>query len=126
MANDRKLDGIHFMLPTPFDANGAVDTPSFNRLVGAARAANCTGVVTLGVMGEAHRLTDAERGQVIDAVVSAAGDDLTVTVGASAESGRALSARVRDAQSAGTTAQTPRHIFPTAPAPAPAPATARH
>jgi len=92
------------MLPTPFDANGAVDTPSFNRLVGAARAANCTGVVTLGVMGEAHRLTDAERGQVIDAVVSAAGDDLTVTVGASAESGRALSARVLDAQSAGATA----------------------
>ena len=104
MADDRKLDGIHFMLPTPFDASGEVDTASFTRLVGAARDAKCTGVVTLGVMGEAHRLTDAERAPVIDAVVAAAGDDLTVTVGASAESGRALAARVRDAQSAGATA----------------------
>lgn len=92
------------MLPTPFDASGEVDTASFTRLVGAARDAKCTGVVTLGVMGEAHRLTDAERAPVIDAVVAAAGDDLTVTVGASAESGRALAARVRDAQSAGATA----------------------
>ena len=92
------------MLPTPFDANGDVDLDSFKRLLTAARAANCTGVVTLGVMGEAHRLTDAERGPIIDAVVEAAGEDLTVTVGASAESGRALASRVRDAQSAGATA----------------------
>jgi 4-hydroxy-tetrahydrodipicolinate synthase len=104
LANNRKLDGIHFMLPTPFDSNGEVDTASFDRLVGAARTANCTGVVTLGVMGEAHRLTDAERAPIIDAVVAAAGDDLTVTVGSSAESGRALAARVRDAQSGGATA----------------------
>jgi len=104
LADDRKLDGIHFMLPTPFDANGDVDLASFARLMSAARSANCTGVVTLGVMGEAHRLTDAERGPIIDAVVANAGDDLTVTVGASAESGRALASRVKDAQSAGATA----------------------
>jgi 4-hydroxy-tetrahydrodipicolinate synthase len=104
LAIDRKLDGIHFMLPTPFDANGEIDTASFVRLVEAARDANCTGVVALGVMGEAPRLTDAERSPVMDAVVAAAGDDLTVTVGASAESGRALADRVRDAQSAGATA----------------------
>lgn len=55
-------------------------------------------------MGEAHRLTDSERGPIIDAVVAAAGDDITVTVGVSAESGRALAARVRDAQLAGATA----------------------
>jgi 4-hydroxy-tetrahydrodipicolinate synthase len=55
-------------------------------------------------MGEAHRLTDVERAPIIDAVVAAAGDDLTVTVGTSAESGRALAARVRDAQSGGATA----------------------
>jgi 4-hydroxy-tetrahydrodipicolinate synthase len=92
------------MLPTPFDANGEVDTDSLSRLVAAARAADCTGVVALGVMGEAHRLTDAERSPVIDAVIAASANDLTVTVGASAESGRALAARVRDAQSAGATA----------------------
>ena len=100
----RKLDGIHFMLPTPFESNGDVDRGSFTRLVDCARNAGCTGVVTLGVMGEAHRLTDAERGPVIDSVVGAAGDDLTVTVGVSAESGRALASRVEDAQLAGATA----------------------
>lgn len=98
------MDGIHFMLPTPFQSNGDVDLASFSRLVNAAKAAGCTGVVTLGVMGEAHRLTDTERGPIIDAVVAAAGDDLTVTVGASAESGRALAQRVKDAQSSGATA----------------------
>ena len=66
MAADRKLDGIHFMLPTPFDSSGEVDTASFTRLLAGARDAGCTGVVTLGVMGEAHRLTDAERGPIID------------------------------------------------------------
>jgi 4-hydroxy-tetrahydrodipicolinate synthase len=104
LAEVQKLDGIHFMLPTPFDSNGDVDIESFSRLVSAAKKAKCTGVVTLGVMGEAHRLTDAERAPIIDTVVTAAGDDLTVTVGASAESGHALASRVRDAQSAGATA----------------------
>ncbi len=104
MASDRKLNGIHFMLPTPFDANGDVGTASFALLVDCARRAGCTGVVTLGVMGEAPRLTDSERGPVLDAVVAAAGDDVTVTVGVSVESGHALAARVRDAQSAGATA----------------------
>ena len=92
------------MLPTPFDQNGDVDTSSFKRLVNGARIAKCTGVVTLGVMGEAHRLTDSERGPIIDAVVKAADDDLAVTVGVSAESGRSLASRTRDAQSAGATA----------------------
>jgi 4-hydroxy-tetrahydrodipicolinate synthase len=92
------------MLPTPFDADGEVDTSSFKRLTNAARNANCTGLVALGVMGEAPRLTDSERGPIIDAVVAAAGDDLTVTIGTSAESGRALASRVREAQSAGATA----------------------
>ncbi len=104
MAIDRDLSGIHFMLPTPFDANGDVDIASFTRLVDAARNAGCTGVVALGVMGEAHRLTDAERGPIVDAVVTAAGTDLTVTVGASAESSRALAIRVTDAELAGATA----------------------
>ena len=104
MAAERNFHGIHFMLPTPFDQNGDVDTASFARLVAGARTAKCTGVVTLGVMGEAQRLADSERGPIIDAVIKAANDDLTVTVGVSAESGRSLASRVRDAQSAGATA----------------------
>ena len=104
MSAEQNFHGIHFMLPTPFDQNGDVDTCSLKSLVNGARIAKCTGVVTLGVMGEAHRLTDSERGPIIDTVVKAAGDDLTVTVGVSAESGHSLAARTREAQSAGATA----------------------
>ena len=101
---DNSLNGIHFMLPTPFDENGVVDANSLKTLVNAATSASCRGVVTLGVMGEAHRLIDSERLPIIEAVKAAAGDDLTVTVGVSAESGRAVAERVKEAQSAGATA----------------------
>ncbi len=101
---ENTLNGIHFMLPTPFDENGDVDAASLNTLVNAARSAKCRGVVTLGVMGEAHRLIDSERLPIIEAVKDAAGEDLTVTVGVSAESGRAVAERVKEAQLAGATA----------------------
>ena len=98
------LNGIHFMLPTPFTPGGDVDTAPLSRLVEAAAQAGCRGVVTLGVMGEAHRLLDSERRPIIDAVVSAANGRLTVTVGISADSNRAVAARAKEAESAGATA----------------------
>ncbi len=105
------LNGIHFMLPTPFSANGDVDLASFDGLVRCAADAGCRGVVCLGVMGEAHRLTDDERRQVLDAVVGAVSKasgqrsrHLTVTVGISSESDRIGAARAQEAKSAGATA----------------------
>ncbi|MYF79552.1 MAG: dihydrodipicolinate synthase family protein [Chloroflexi bacterium] len=96
-----RFDGIHFMMPTPFGPDGSVDTGSIARLVETAAGAGCTGVVTLGVMGEAHRLNDAERAPIIDAVVAACDSRLTVTVGISGQSGAKAAARVREAQSIG-------------------------
>ena len=98
------FEGIHFMMPTPFAADGSVDTQSIGRLVDQARRAGCTGVVTLGVMGEAHRLNDAERAPIIEAVVDACAGSLTVTVGISGQSGIQVADRVREAQSIGATA----------------------
>ncbi len=99
-----EFSGIHFMMPTPFAADGSVDTQSIARLVDHAASAGCVGVVTLGVMGEAHRLTDAERAPIIDAVVEACRGRLTVTVGVSGQSGAQVADRVREAQSIGATA----------------------
>ena len=99
-----RFDGIHFMMPTPFGADGSVDTSSITRLVETAAGAGCTGVVTLGVMGEAHRLNDAERAPIIEAVVAACDSRLTVTVGVSGQSGAQAADRVREAQSIGATA----------------------
>lgn len=98
------LDGIHFMLPTPFTPDGEVDTGPFSRLLDCAAASGCTGVVCLGVMGEAHRLADDERIRVLEAVIAAAGDRLTVTVGVSSQAHRLVADRTREAQDRGATA----------------------
>ena len=71
--SEKSLDGIHFMLPTPFAQGGEVDLPSFSRLVTCAEKAGCRGVVCLGVMGEAPRLTESERARVMEAVIRASG-----------------------------------------------------
>ena len=102
--NELNFEGIHFMMPTPFSADGSVDTKSIARLVDQAASAGCTGVVTLGVMGEAHRLNDVERTPIIEAVVEACRGRLTVTVGISGQSGVQVADRVREAQSIGATA----------------------
>ena len=98
------FDGIHFMMPTAFDSNGDVDTTPIPRLVQTAAQAGCTGVVTLGVMGEAHRLHDSERAQIIDAVVQACDGKLTVTVGVSGQSSEQAMTRLKEAQQLGATA----------------------
>ena len=102
--NAIEFEGIHFMMPTPFAADGSVDTGSITRLVDQAASAGCKGVVTLGVMGEAHRLTDAERSPIINAVVEACSGRLSVTVGISGQSGSQAADRVQEAQSIGATA----------------------
>ncbi len=102
--NASEFAGIHFMMPTPFAADGSVDTGPISRLVEKAENAGCTGVVTLGVMGEAHRLSDRERLPIIEAVVDACSGRLTVTVGISGQSGAQAADRVREAQNIGATA----------------------
>lgn len=100
----RNFGGIHFMMPTPFDSYGDVDTAPIPRLVQTAAQAGCTGVVTLGVMGEAHRLDDSERAQIIDAVVQACNGKLTTTVGISGQSIRQAATRLKEAQQLGASA----------------------
>ncbi|MCH8235856.1 MAG: dihydrodipicolinate synthase family protein [Chloroflexi bacterium] len=104
MPADTRLNGIHFMLPTPFTEEGEIDIGPFKRLVDCAAASGCTGVVCLGVMGEAHRLADKERIAALEAVVEAAGDRLTVTVGVSSDSNRLVALRTKEAQDRGATA----------------------
>ena len=92
------------MLPTPFHSNGEVNTGPFKRLVDCAVNAGCTGVVTLGVMGEAHRLSDFERSKIMEAVISAAASRLKVVVGISSQSGVDVADRAKEAARAGAAA----------------------
>lgn len=78
------LEGIQFMMPTPFDERGGVDEESIPALVDLAVKAGCRGVVCLGVTGEASRLTDTERRLVSERVIREVRRRLTVTIGTSA------------------------------------------
>ncbi len=99
-----RLEGIHFMMPTPFDEEGRIDEESIRLLVGLAAKAGCRGVVCLGVTGETIRLTDAERKIVAAAVMKEAKGNLTVTVGTSATGTDMVVQRSKEAASLGASA----------------------
>jgi 4-hydroxy-tetrahydrodipicolinate synthase len=75
-----RFTGVHWMLATPFTQDERVDFESVTRLVEKARESGCQGVVTLGVTGEAARLTDKERHAIVQRVVQSA-NAMPVTVG---------------------------------------------
>jgi 4-hydroxy-tetrahydrodipicolinate synthase len=91
------------MLATPFDEAERVDVGSLSRLVIKAQEAGCQGVVTLGVTGEAARLTDAERHLVARQVIANA-NGMPVTVGTTAASTKAAIDYSLEAQELGAAA----------------------
>jgi 4-hydroxy-tetrahydrodipicolinate synthase len=67
--------GLWGVLVTPFCGDDlAVDVDSLTRLATHYRRAGVSGLVALGIMGEAARLDSAERRLVVETVVRAAGD----------------------------------------------------
>lgn len=66
--------GVWQILPTPFrGADLRVDHDSLRRVVGHAQRVGVTGLVALGVLGEASSLTSEERSEVLETVVAEAG-----------------------------------------------------
>lgn len=96
--------GVHTVLATPFGPDEAVDEASVASLVGYAVDAGVTGVLVLGVLGEADRLADDERGVVLAAALAAAGDRAQVTVGVTHASTVVTAQRAREAEAAGAAA----------------------
>jgi 4-hydroxy-tetrahydrodipicolinate synthase len=81
MAMSNLLTGVFNITPTPFHPDGALDLPSLTRLTHFTRDAGVNGMTILGVLGEADKLTEAERDQVIETTMAAAGDDFPICVG---------------------------------------------
>jgi 4-hydroxy-tetrahydrodipicolinate synthase len=79
---EKRFSGVIPILATPFLDDESLDLESLQRLVKFNVAAGVDGVTVLGLLGEANRLTDAERVEVISAALEAAGD-LPVIVGTS-------------------------------------------
>lgn len=83
MINPLKLKGVIPILTTPFASDESLDLTSLDRLVRFMADLKVDGITILGVLGEANRLTDYEREQVISTAVAAADNRFPVIVGAS-------------------------------------------
>ena len=75
------LTGVFNITPTPFLADGAIDHASLTRLTHFTRDAGVNGMTILGVLGEADKLTEAERDAVIETTMAAAGKDFPICIG---------------------------------------------
>lgn len=75
------LKGVYNITPTPFQPGGELDLESLRRLTRFMIDLQVDGLTILGVLGEADKLTDAERDSVIATVVEAAGGRVPICVG---------------------------------------------
>lgn len=76
--------GVYAILPTPFADDGGLDIASLEQVVEFELAAGVHGLTILGILGEAHKLTEDERRGVIETVVRRAAGRVPVVAGASA------------------------------------------
>ena len=81
--------GVFPILPTPFLPDESVDIGSFQHMVERMVGLGVDGVTILGVLGEANRLTDKERADLVDAAVRTAAGRFPVVVGTSHSGTRA-------------------------------------
>lgn len=98
------LHGVNPILPTPFLENGELDIASLQRLIDFQRDAGVDGVAILGFLGEAHKLSEAERRTVIETVVKRVAGDFPVWVGVRALGTAGSIEQAVDAQALGAAA----------------------
>ncbi len=67
---------------TPFTADGGLDLGAAEELAGRLVELGCDGLVLSGTTGESPTTSDAEKAELVRAVVSAVGDRATVVAGA--------------------------------------------
>jgi 4-hydroxy-tetrahydrodipicolinate synthase len=75
------ITSVFNITPTPFHDDGALDLESLRRLTAFTRERGVNGMTILGVLGEADKLTEAERDTVIATTIEAAGDGFPICVG---------------------------------------------
>jgi 4-hydroxy-tetrahydrodipicolinate synthase len=103
MATQLTFEGVYPILATPFDDRENLDLESLARLVRFTAGLGVDGITVLGVLGEANRLLDGERAELIRTAVAAAGDT-PVIVGASHSGTRAATEIAQMAENLGAKA----------------------
>jgi 4-hydroxy-tetrahydrodipicolinate synthase len=98
------LEGIFAITATPFAADGSVDLPSIDRLVDFEIGAGVHGLTILGILGEAHKLTENERRWVTERFITRTNGRIPIVVGTSAPATDLAIRYSREAQDLGAAA----------------------
>jgi len=93
--------GVFSVLPTPFGPTGEVDHESLQRVVDLFVGAGINGVTALGVTSEVARLSERERGRVLETVIQHVNGRVPVVAGATADGLHACLQYTRHARDAG-------------------------
>jgi 4-hydroxy-tetrahydrodipicolinate synthase len=96
--------GVYSVLPTPFGPTGEVDVDSLRRVIDLFITAGVDGLTALGVTGEVARLTERERGHVLEIVLEHVNKRVPVVAGASADGLRTCIQYTRHSRDAGVAA----------------------
>ena len=107
------LSGVCTITLTPFTEEGDVDLGGIDSLTELYLDSGVHGLTILGIMGEAHKLSDAERSTVMRHYVRAAGDRVPVVVGCSAAATKVTIEWAREAEESGAAAvmvAPPNHV----------------
>jgi 4-hydroxy-tetrahydrodipicolinate synthase len=96
--------GVYVICPTPFKADLSLDLESIATLVDFQVRAGVAGLAVLGFLGEAHKLSSAERRSVVESFVRCAAGRLPVWVGVRALGLAGAIEQAREAQELGATA----------------------
>jgi 4-hydroxy-tetrahydrodipicolinate synthase len=98
------LTGVGHIMVTPFQPDESLDLGGLRRAADFVRKSGVSAIVVLGIMGEAHRLSDAEREAVIATAVEQAGGQMPIIAGCTAESTFVTIERVNAAAALGAAA----------------------
>jgi 4-hydroxy-tetrahydrodipicolinate synthase len=100
----KALHGVCTITLTPFTNDGEVNLEGIGSLTDYYLDSRVHGLTILGIMGEAHKLSDAERSAVMERYISAANGRVPVIVGCSAMATKIATERAREAEEAGAAA----------------------
>ena len=98
------LRGVCTIALTPFTEDGNLDEEGIGSISELYVASGVHGITILGIMGEAHKLSDVERLAVTERYVSVVGGRVPVVVGCSAVATKVVVERARAAEEAGAAA----------------------
>ncbi len=96
-----RFNGVFTALVTPFDAEGGIDWPAFDRLIDRQLEAGITGLVPVGTTGEAATLEPDEAEALIARTVQRVAGRAYVLAGAGANDTRKAVKAAQRAQAAG-------------------------